>query len=141
MRLRTKILIVIALAGLASWLSGKYGERRGILTNINLQAYHEGYNEKYFDGQLPKNITVVWGNLTALDDMGLTEQRLDGSYLITIDRDTNQTDKQALLTLQHEECHIEVDYVEQVSSLDDHGAPFNACLLRIATKGSMVGLW
>jgi SprT-like family len=142
LRIRTKVLLVIAAAATWFWLShGTVGERRGTLTNVNLQAYHEGYNEKYFAGQLPSNVTVTWGDLTAQDDMGQVQQRLDGSFLIVIDRNTNQTDKQALLTMQHEECHVAVDYVEQDASLDDHGPAFNACMLRLAERGAMKGLW
>lgn len=143
MRTRTKIVITILLGALVSWLFGRSAsqERQGVLTNVNLQAYHENYNDLYFAGQLPKNVTIEWGNLGYLNDMGLTTQRRDGSFLIVIDRGTNQTDKQALMTLLHEECHVELDYLERADSLDVHGPAFQGCMLRLAQKGAMKDLW
>jgi hypothetical protein len=143
MKTRTKIIIAILLGALVSWLFGKPAsqERQGVLTNVNLQAYHESYNELYFAGQLPKNVSVEWGNLEYLNDMGLTTQRRDGSFSIVIDRATNQTDKQALMTLLHEECHVELDYLERADGLDVHGPAFQSCMLRLASKGAMKDLW
>ncbi|SRR6266550_2694574 len=106
------------------------------MTNRQLQRYYQQLNEDYYLGQLSKNVEVKWGDLTANNWMGYTEQRA-GGYVIIIDRATNPTSSGAFLTIAHETCHIKTWGQEVVS----HGSKFQNCMVNLATHGAFEGSW
>lgn len=113
-------------------------EKRAVYTDAYLQAWYANFNELYFFDQLPKVVEVSWGDLTAQGDMGLTQRRSDGSFLITIDRKTNSTESTAKMTLAHETCHVAVP---TGTELDDHGPRFQKCMVNLATHGAFADIW
>jgi len=112
------------------------------LTDDQLQAWYRGLNEAYFDNKLSQNVEVKWGDLTVWKDIGLTRTRADGSILITIDRATNATNKAAEMTVMHETCHVAVP-VETDTNKDayGHGDKFENCMVHLAIKGALRGIW
>ena len=107
------------------------------LTDAQLQKWYEGINEEYFWNQLPKNVTVKWGDLAAWGDMGVTLYRPDGSILILIERKLNPAPRVAEITAFHEACHVKTHGQE----FDDHGPKFEACMVHLADQGAFKGLW
>ena len=105
-------------------------------TDQELQAWYEGFNADYFINQLPKNVRVVWGDLTPSELMGLTE-RSDAGFLITIDRKTNPTKRGAEWTAVHELCHVKTWEAHEL----DHGPKFQSCMIQLADKGAFEGIW
>ena len=141
MRTRTKVLITIGLAVLYFWASQHFGVSHKTatdpMTDTTLRQFYADSNEDYFLGQLPKNAHVSFGDLSVLDDMGLTFKRADGSFEIIIDRKTNPILRQAKLTLIHEQCHIATWQEE----LDSHGRKFQECMVDKAVHGAFHDLW
>jgi hypothetical protein len=109
-----------------------------VFTDAQLQAWYESFNEIYFFSQLPKNVEVKWGDLTAKDYMGLTTRRLDGSILITIDRAMNPARRTAAATVAHETCHVAVPLGTE---FEDHGEKFQACMVNLAVHGAFTDIW
>jgi hypothetical protein len=100
----------------------------------DLQTWYVASNEAYFDNKLPY-AEVHWGDLTAIDDMGLTTRHANGEWVIIIDRRTNPTRRVALMTEFHEICHI------KVQNDPDHGPQFQTCMLNLARAGAFAELW
>lgn len=108
-----------------------------VYTDEQLQAWYDGFNEEYFSNRLQK-AEVKWDDLTAKNDMGLTERRPDGSILITLDRATNNTRKTAQWTVAHETCHVAVPAGLE---FEDHGPKFQNCMVNLATHGAFADIW
>lgn len=106
-------------------------------TNAQLQRWYEGVNEEYFANKLPKDTTIKWADLTPLKDMGTTMRRSDGGFAILLDPVQNPNKRTAALTAYHEMCHVAVP----VSSFEEHGAKFQACMLHLAEVGAFKDLW
>ena len=135
MKLRWKILLVIGLGAAWFWASNAWGQSR----RIDLKKYYVGYNEDYFDNTLP-DIPVVWGNLSSQNWLGVTFLKEDGTPReIVIDRYAHPYPRQALQTLQHEMCHVSLR--GEPDGVDSHGPKHEACMLRLAEKGAMHGIW
>lgn len=107
------------------------------MTNKQLGMWYADANEQFFLGQLPKEVLVEWSDLTAIQDMGLTSKRSDGSFSIILDRRTNTTFRVARMTEYHEICHVKTwgqgDF--------DHGIQFQTCMVQLANQGAFEGLW
>src|SRR6266481_6001469 len=106
-----------------------------ILTNEHLYAWYAGFNESYFFNRLPKNVDIHWASLPKA--MGETVKHDDGSWTITIDRETNLTRGEVVLTIAHETCHI----ATWGSEFDSHGPKFQNCMVNLAAHGAFEGLW
>lgn len=113
-----------------------------------LQQWYASYNEIIFGSELPSNTKVTWMDLSAvsvLDNpshpMGMTIHDLGGkNFKIEIDKDYNPAEVTENETLIHEMCHVEVEFVEK-DELENHGAKWQACMLRVAEHGGFADVW
>ncbi len=105
----------------------------------DLQTWFIASNRAYFEGQLPLNTEVVWGDLTSQNDMGYITRRANKSWLIIIDRKTNPTSRSAYFTEYHEMCHLSLWNKED--EFGDHGPKFQSCMTQLALKGAFTDLW
>lgn len=108
------------------------------------------YNERYFYGALPQSTTVSWADLSEWSDMGRTNRRADGSFIIQVDPKLHAVLKQAQMTLLHEMCHeknlLNINVIAgttkvESEGLDSHAYAFDSCMLDIAKKGAFKDLW
>lgn len=139
MRTRTKVLITIGLAVLYFWASQRFDHKSAEhpMSDAVLQQFYADSNEDDFLGQLPKNTHVNFGDLSVINDMGMTYKRDDGSFQIVIDRKSNPVLRQAEMTELHEECHI-ATWKEE---FDAHGIKFQQCMVDKAVHGAFHDLW
>lgn len=108
------------------------------INSFNLSSWYQGYNDKYFQGELPVN-TVVSFDLRDDRFMALTEH--SGSYFrIDFNPKYNNSPKVARMTLLHEMCHIR-QFVESEREFDDHGIKWQTCMMNLAKQGAMSDLW
>lgn len=113
-----------------------HGQPRPRMANVELKAYYDELNHSYYLDQLPKGTKVQWGDLSAKDYMGLTQEFSDHEFVITVDRGTHPTGGQVKMTIAHETCHIKTwgqDY--------EHGSKFQSCMVNLATHGAFEGVW
>jgi len=109
-----------------------------------LQRWYDSDNEIYFQNQLPR-VPVTWANLGKDKEgrfiMGDTAE-IDGgiAVYIRIDRYSNVTASEVLLTLRHEECHAKVD-PRLPADADPHGDEFQKCMIGLADAGAFKGAW
>ncbi|VVB52798.1 SprT-like family protein [uncultured archaeon] len=134
MKLRWKILLVIAAAALCVYAFGA-------TPRANMKKFYDGYNEEYFANSLP-DATVSWGDLTSIGDIAVTYLHKDGTIDIIVDRRKNPSTRQAQASLLHEMCHVATWPASDGPKDDpDHGAKHEACMLRLAEQGAMKGVW
>jgi hypothetical protein len=107
------------------------------LSDECLDQWYKDANEEYFANRLPKRVTIHWGDLTQTESMGTVIHYTNGTWAITIDRTTNQTQGEALLTGYHEMCHM----VAKDFGLDTHGPKFQSCMVHLAEAGAFKELW
>ena len=100
-----------------------------------LKVWYDGYNEQYFDGMLPRNTEVTYGDLPG--DLAVTFKQ-GGRFHIVIDKETNKAPSTAHLSLLHEACHLATWNVDK--SIDGHGPEFRACIDRLYKAGALEGL-
>lgn len=105
------------------------------LDNAQLNLWAQGINDGYFGGKLP-NVPVQWGDLTLLQDIGITLGNETPNQIV-LDRKMNPSDKQALMTLLHEECHV----ATWNKQLDVHGSLWKKCMIGLADAHAMDDLW
>jgi hypothetical protein len=115
--------------------------------DMDLTAWYNGYNQMYFNNELPKAGTlsppdvIIDFHLRDPKKMGVTIfGEADGYIRMSFNPDYIKSEKTLRLTLLHEQCHIEL-FVEDVHTLDDHGPEWQACMLRLAEKGAFHDLW
>lgn len=152
MRLRWKILIVVFLAGLwflVEQMVSDRLERRVVpgaaaektvqqMTQRDLDAWYDWYNESFFLNQLPKNTEIRWADLTQNHDMGETFCDLEHKTCrILLDRETNRVPRTAQWTLVHELCHIKVPSGREL----EHGPLFQQCMIDVAVRGGFRDIW
>lgn len=104
----------------------------------NLDPWYQGYNQKYFNNQLPKTVVISY----TLNDnrfMALTDYS-NGYFHITFNMKYAESDKQLHFTLLHEMCHIRL-LSEQEVEFDMHGPKFQSCMLDLAKSGAFNDLW
>ena len=112
-------------------------DARTNLTDKQLKLWFDDLNHDYFLGQLPKDVEVKWGDLSAQNYMGLTQFFSNGEFIITVDRATHPTLSETKMTLMHEACHVKTWYVPELS----HGPKFQNCMVNLATHGAFEGVW
>jgi hypothetical protein len=110
-----------------------------------LRTTYDQYNQDWFAEVLPKNTTVIYSDLTPWKELGAVDRRADGTWLVRIDRQTNPTLNSAYMTLLHELCHVKLGIVVELkiggSGWDEHGHPFQACMIDLANKGAFERIW
>jgi hypothetical protein len=146
MSLKWRILITIILAVIFWGITGCTSPEQGKVSDHKptvaaLRTEFEEANLKYFYGSIPRNTEIVLGDLTAEEYMGLTTQRSDGSFLITIDTKTHPLEKEAELTLLHELCHVDDKVAGASEGWDGHSDAFQACMQHLAANGALKDLW
>ena len=116
-----------------------------ISDNAWIKGWYNSDNETYFQNQLP-NIPVTWDNLGQDKNgnliMGDTAESTPDNVVISIrlDRYTNVTAGETIMTLRHEECHVKVD-PSLPADADPHGAEFQSCMISLAEAGAFKGWW
>ena len=103
-----------------------------------LDAWYRGYNEKYFNNELPKEITITH-DLRDNRFQAWT-QRLGDSFHVAFNPLYNLASGTERLTLLHELCHIR-NFVESETEFDDHGPKWQSCMHDLAHKGAFDELW
>ena len=73
-------------------------------------------------------VTLEWSHLD--QDSGQARKFSDGGYLVLVDRRDNTTFAEVRRTLQHESCHVFVDWKES----EMHGPEFRACMKRFRAQ-------
>ena len=110
----------------------------GSLTRTQeLDSWYRGYNETYFQNQLPA--AVITRDLRDDRLMAYTEQA-NGYFHIAFNPKYNVSTKQERLTLLHEQCHIWVS-VNEENEFDDHGPNWQHCMHSLSDRGAMEPLW
>ncbi|SRR5713101_7332437 len=112
----------VSLAALSVIVGGAaYAYNREHLNHADLNPVFQQINEQYFGGEL-SGVRVEWSHLD--QDSGQARKFSDGEYLILIDQRENTSIADVRDTLQHEVCHVFVDWQES----EEHGAMFQACM-------------
>lgn len=105
------------------------------LTDQDLQGWYETYRRMYFGKDLP-DAKVFWTDLPE-GLMGQTNKTPEGNFEIRIDRKANPAQKEALMTLLHEMCHVDMWALE----FDDHGKMWQFDMHRLADEDAFEDLW
>jgi hypothetical protein len=130
---------VAALLTLLFLLSPVSGAPRA--THTRLSAWYRSYNTTYFGGKLLPNVDVRWADLSAAGDLGSTTCTASFDWCaIFLDSATNRAEVTTRLTLLHEMCHIKVG-MSGKDPPDEHGPPFQACMMDLAKQGALNDLW
>ena len=147
MKTRWKILIAIGLGILFSYLSRATPPAQSHHpdhhpTEYSLADANRTINEKFFYGGLPiSKIRIHLTDLSADDEMGRVDFLDTGAFLISIDKGTNPTEKEAEFTMIHEDCHI-WDKINKINEgIDSHNQNFQDCMIHIAERGGFKDLW
>jgi SprT-like family len=125
MRLWEKFVSLAALSVIVGGAACAYGRER--LANADLNPVFDQINQQYFDGGL-SGVRVEWQKLDGR--LGEAQKLGEHDYRIWIDRRENTSIADVRNTLQHEACHVFVDWQE----LEEHGAMFRECVLRFVVK-------
>jgi hypothetical protein len=110
------------------------------LDRDRMSSWYNGYNEKYFNNELPKDVLITHD---LHDDRfsALTEQYKSGMYHIQFNLKFNQSGREELFTLLHESCHIRQMSSKEGDEFDQHGPRWESCMHELANKGAFDELW
>ncbi len=121
MRLWEKL---VSLAALSVIIGGAtYAYNREHLSHADLNPVFQQINQQYFDGEL-SGVRVEWQTMD--DRLGEAQKLGEHDYRIWIDRRENTSLADVRDTLQHEACHVFVDWKES----EMHGSMFRECMSR-----------
>jgi hypothetical protein len=104
-----------------------YAYDREQLRETDLNPVFQEINREYFDGGL-SGIRVEWGHLD--QERGETRKLNPGEFLILVDQNENTSIADVRQTLQHEACHVFVDWQEP----EEHGPMFQECMSRFPRR-------
>jgi hypothetical protein len=121
MRLWEKLVSLAALSVIVG--GAAYAYQREQLVNTDLNPVFDQINQQYFDGGL-SGVRVDWLKLD--DKLGEAQKLGEHEYQICVDRRENASIAEVRETLQHESCHVFVDWQEP----EEHGPMFQACMRR-----------
>lgn len=121
MRPLEKLISLVSLAAICA--GAAYAYNRESLRETNLNPVFQEINREYFAGEL-SGVRVAWDHLD--QERGETRKFGEGDILILVDQGENTSLADVRETLQHEACHVLVDWQE----LDKHGPMFQACMER-----------
>ncbi|SRR5216683_300083 len=114
----------VSLAALSVIVGGAaYAYNREHLSHADLNPVFQQINEQYFNGEL-SGVTVEWQTMD--NRLGEAQKLGEHDYRIWIDRRENTSIADVRDTLQHEACHVFVDWREP----EMHGAMFQECMKR-----------
>jgi hypothetical protein len=118
-KLVSLVLVAVIWSGLA------YAHNREVVRDTNLGQVFQEINREYFPGEL-SGVTVEWADLD--QELGRVQKIRDGEFLILVDQHENTSSAEVRETLQHEACHVFVDWQEP----EEHGPMFQDCMARFA---------
>jgi hypothetical protein len=104
-----------------------------------LANFYGGSNDVYFDGKLPKNVTVLYEpnvSWNGDEDLGLTTNDYGTHYTIRINSYYVRDMKHGEMTMYHEECHLAT-----WNEFNQHGPAWKQCMRRLAEQGAFDELW
>jgi len=113
------------------------------LTEQQLQQFYRGFNETYFNGNLP-DIPVTYSDeiYSQFGALGMTTCHSGDKTgetchirLASQFKDASSTILEAEL---HEACHVSL---EGQQDTDDHGPKFQKCMKRLANADAFEGIW
>lgn len=134
-RLMKILLLIAALVLLAPGISSG--------TPDPLDAWYRGYNEVYFNNELPN--VLIDHSLTDDRFMALTSFS-NGFYHIQFNPkfgyhpNPKGTSITELRNLLHESCHVEI-FIQNAEQFDDHGSHWQSCMYRLAKLKAFENLW
>lgn len=149
MRTRDKIILVILLAVLSSWLFGCNREHSvpapalvpkfGRVDTAYMRVLYTTYNDAYFQNRLPKN-TVVDMLEPNPDYMASTTCDNDACE-IHFNQDYVVAARTAKLTMLHEMCHVKTwgkdeTTFGEVTEQIQHGRRWRSCMLELDAEGA-----
>jgi hypothetical protein len=115
---------LVSIAGLSVIVGGAvYGYDRESLRETNLNSVFQQINREQFGSELA-GVTVEWADLD--QERGESRKLGDGEFLVLVDQNENTSIAEVRDTLQHEACHVFVDWQEP----EEHGPTFQACMKR-----------
>ena len=148
MRTRNKILLVVFLAVLCSWLLGCTQEHfvpvpapsGGRVDAAYMQKLYETYNEGYFHNRLPRVIAINMFESNP-DFMASTMCDEDMNCVIQFNDTFVVSARTAQLTLLHEMCHVKMWKTDRVTFggvtiQNDHGRVWRSCMLQLDAEGA-----
>jgi SprT-like family len=121
------VLIVIGTSGIA------FAHEHESFRNERLLAMFEQTNQHYFAGEL-QNVEVRWANLKSEDARAITRPYGRWSFLIEVDRDTNNTSRITQVALNHEACHVATYFQIEQEHSHLHGPLFRNCMRRFSGR-------
>ena len=114
----------VSLAALTVIIGGAtYAYNREHLSHADLNPVFQQINRQYFDGGL-SGVSVEWQKLDG--KLGEAQKLGEHDYRIWVDRRENTSIADVRDTLQHEACHVFVDWQEA----EEHVAMFRECMKR-----------
>lgn len=137
MRLRTKVLITIALAVLYFALTQHFSAPAIARADLpkDLDKWYSIYNSEFFDDKLPKDTVVDWGEYNN-DRMGSTSILPDGRFHIALNEKYCLAERTARMVLKHEECHVSTFSEVTHDSKTEHGPRWRTCMLNLYQVGA-----
>jgi hypothetical protein len=101
----------------------------------NIQQQYANFNGWWFEGKLPKDVTVTWGSAEGY--MAITKGDDDRALSIEINPKYGVSEKQIAALEFHEMCHVAIWNEDSRS----HGKKWQACMLRLAEQGAFENVW
>lgn len=134
MRMRILIIITIFLALLYSALIHRPSAPCLSKSDLpkDLNKYYDGSNSEFFDGKLPKDVIIDWGEYD-IDKMASVTKLPSGKFHIAFNERYSAADRVARMTLLHEECHI-ATWDELAKN--QHGPRWRTCMLNLYQVGA-----
>lgn len=104
---------------------------------VDLAKLYSNYNDFWFDNTLPKDMQFYWDN--AEGNIAVTKGLLgDKAVSIHFNPYYNRAGATTEMSMLHEQCHIKL-WTDPTAAL--HGETFEKCMLDLATRGAMRGVW
>lgn len=129
---------LLAILALLTFLLSQSALGAAVTKDRNLDPWYRGYNQKYFNNQLPQAVVISY---TLHDDRFMALTDFDNGYFhIAFNMKYAESGKQLRSTLLHEMCHIRLSGDDDVE-FDMHGPKFQSCMLDLAKAGAFEDLW
>lgn len=134
MKTRSKVLIVLLLAGLYFVLVQHFGAHCPSNKYLphDLDRVYASNNSEYFSDKLPKDVVIDWSEKEE-ESMAVTEVDY-GRFHIKLNPFYVRADRTAWLVLLHEQCHIET--WDEALKGEEHGHKWQLCMLRLEMSGA-----
>jgi hypothetical protein len=103
------------------------------VTLTQIKDDYLSYNSMWFDGKLPKDVTIsrIYGN-----SFQAYTTKENGHFVIRFNPKFNIAKSQADMNILHEQCHLKT-WVE----FSEHGPMWVGCMRDLAARGAFDSLW